>query len=85
MANVKDNIQLFEKYNALQGEIDNANRLISQLKRKKDNNRWMAYSLDIQDQIGDYLHKRIGEKIIVLLEAEIIELKTNQNKIEIKC
>jgi len=87
MVSVKDNLDLFNKYNELQSEIDKCNGLISQLKRKRENDVFRALmgGYDLQENLGAYLHGKIGTKIISLIEAEVIVLKAEQDKIEIKC
>ena len=87
MGNVKENILTFEQYNNLQEEIDKCNNLISQLKKKDKPNECLVsfYLSQIKDNLGKHLVKKIGEKIIVLIEAEKAQLEAEQSKLNVSC
>lgn len=82
---VKTNIPIFEKYNKLQRGIDHCNRLISDLKKMKDKNRYIAYCSDIQESLGEHLHKKISTKIILLIEGERMLLEEEQSRLRVDC
>ena len=83
---VKINIPIFEEYNKLQREIDYCNRLISNLKKIKDNNdRYLMYHSDIQENLGEHLHKKISKKIILLIEGERMLLEEEQSQLRVDC
>lgn len=79
---VKANVPVFEEFNKLQKEIDLCNALISKLKTK----RVPSFSLyfDIQDNLGEHLHKKLSAKIILLIEGEKLLLEEEQGQLRIR-
>lgn len=83
MNEVKKNLDIFKQFNDLQSKIDQCNCLISLLKEKRTNDRYYL-SMNFRDNLGEYLTDKIGKDIIKLLEAEIVKLNAEQEKLQLQ-
>jgi hypothetical protein len=85
MSKVKENLNVFDEYNDIQKKIDECHKLISQLKEKKKLDQLFSmYGWNLQEVLGKHLHSKIGDKLITMIEAEVIALEAKQETLELK-